>query len=142
MFLEIEAEEGLGEEPGSLMDRVTAGIITAYSKCCFHTLVLPYADLNAEAGNAKFEASDYVGTLLRDPTSSHLLETIVSRSPPRAFDILWDLYFKGMLARLAPHPVANFVVAKALERLSPVQMTDAREELESLWLRMIRECID
>lgn len=120
------------------MDRVTAGVITSYSTLSLRKETPNRLTNHVESGNDEFEASDYVGTLLRDPTSSHLLETIVSRSPPRAFDILWELYFKAKLARLAAHPVANFVVAKALERLSPEQMTEAYEELSTLWHKMIR----
>ena len=75
------------------------------------------------------EASDYVGTLLRDPTSSHLLETLVRRLEPGPFDIVWDVYFNGKLARLSVHPVANFVVGKALERVNEKQLLKACEEL-------------
>lgn len=105
------------------MDRVTSGLISSYHS----------------GSEDSLEASDYVGTLLRDPTSSHLLETMVSRSPPKAFDLIWDLYFKGKLARLAAHPVANFVVAKALERVSKEQLGATYTELEDVWPKMIRE---
>jgi hypothetical protein len=62
------------------------------------------------------EASDYIATLLRDSTSSHLLETLVSRCPESVFGIIWTTYFEGSLRKLAMQPVANFVTAKALER--------------------------
>jgi nucleolar protein 9 len=86
------------------------------------------------------EPSDYLMTLLRDPTSSHLLETIVSRSPNAVFDVVWQTYFSGKLSGsmgrktqgaggLALHPVANFVVARALERVSPEQLLAVCEEL-------------
>ncbi|RXW16432.1 hypothetical protein EST38_g9415 [Candolleomyces aberdarensis] len=123
IFLEIEADQDLGDERDSLMDRVTMGLITS---------------TKTGDGDTLPEPSDYVGTLLRDPTSSHLLETIVSRSPPKAFDLAWQLYFNTKLARLAAHPVANFVVAKALERLSPEQITDAYAELKDVWHRSIQ----
>jgi nucleolar protein 9 len=60
--------------------------------------------------------SDYLGTLLRDPTASHLLETLVRRAPPAVFALLFRVYCVGRLARLANHPVANFVVAQAIAR--------------------------
>lgn len=75
------------------------------------------------------EGSDYVGTLLRDPTSSHLLETVVRRLSTEPFGVFWNLYFKTKLARLSVHPVANFVVCKALERATEKQLGDACEEL-------------
>ncbi|TFY55659.1 hypothetical protein EVG20_g9240 [Dentipellis fragilis] len=103
MLLEVEADNGMADEPDSLMDRVLVGLITL---------------------------QHFLGTLLRDATSSHLLETLVSRSPPPVFDMLWDTYFAGKLARLAAHPVANFVVAKAIERVSAAQMAQVLSELE------------
>ena len=89
---------------------------------------------------AKFEESDYVGTLLRDPNSSRLLEIIATRCPDHAFDALWKTYFKGRLPRLAAHPAANFVVAKAIERLSEDQLSEACDELGNTWNRVIRKC--
>src|SRR5712675_2865230 len=76
------------------------------------------------------EASDYVGSLLRDPTSSHLLETLVSRCPESVFGILWTTYFERSLRKLAMHPVANFVIAKALERANVEQLSYALHELQ------------
>ncbi|TCD70472.1 Nucleolar protein 9 [Steccherinum ochraceum] len=122
MLLEAEAEENMADEPGSLMDTVLAGLVSA---------------LHAN-GNAKPDASDYVGTLLRDPTSSHLLETLVSRSPPKVFDVLWATYFQGKLGRLAAHPVANFVVAKALLRLEASQLAEACDELNPAATKILK----
>jgi nucleolar protein 9 len=93
--------------------------------------------LSANDTTTILETSDYLNTLLRDPTSSHLLETIVSRSPDNAFVALWSTYFQGKLARLALHPVANFVLAKALERVSAGQLSAACGELEGNWGKMI-----
>lgn len=83
------------------------------------------------------EASDYVGTLLRDPTSSHLLETIVFRSPDRAYNVIWQTYFRGKLSRLAVHPVANFVVAKVLLRMDPRQLEEACGELGAVGMKIV-----
>lgn len=63
------------------------------------------------------------------------------RSPENAFAVLWSTYFKGKLARLAGHPVANFVLAKALERISAEQLSDACTELDGSWGKMISEHI-
>ena len=75
------------------------------------------------------EASDYIATLIRDPTSSHLLETLVSRCPESVFGIIWTTYFERSLRKLAMHPVANFVIAKALERANARQLSYALTEL-------------
>ena len=80
-----------------------------------------------------------MGTLLRDPNSSRLLEIIGTRCPDEAFDALWDTYFKGKLPRLAAHAAANFVVAKAIERLSEEQLSEACDELRNTWNRVIRK---
>ncbi|KAG1753166.1 armadillo-type protein [Suillus lakei] len=121
LILEVEADHGESSLSDSLMDHVLVGIIT----------------LCRENPDEQPEASDYLVTLLRDPTSSHLLETMVSRCPDPAFTILWATYFQGKLARLATHPVANFVVAKAAERLNPTQLKGALEELEGSWNKVI-----
>lgn len=90
-----------------------------------------------EDSTTSIEPSDYLVTLLRDPTSSHLLETLVSRCPDQVFNILWSTYFEGKVARLALHPVANFVVAKAVERQNSTQLGDTLEELKSSWSKLI-----
>jgi nucleolar protein 9 len=83
------------------------------------------------------EPSDYLNAVLRDPISSHLLETLVTRSPDNAFAVLWTTYFQNKLMRLARHPVANFVVAKALERVDREQLAEACRELEGTWKDII-----
>ncbi|KAJ3571667.1 hypothetical protein NP233_g3597 [Leucocoprinus birnbaumii] len=120
MLLEVEADQGLSDEPGSLMDRVTVGIMSA-----------------SRVGQPPSEPSDYLNTLLRDTTSSHLLEAIFTRAPPKAFDVLWSLYLQGKLPRLAVHPIANFVVAKALDRADEAQLSGACQELHEVWPRLI-----
>lgn len=85
------------------------------------------------------EASDYLATLLRDPTSSHLLETLVLRFPESIFDILWSTYIERSLRKLAMHPVANFVIAKALERAGLEQLTYALGELRDTLRKLCRK---
>ncbi|KAF8816519.1 ARM repeat-containing protein [Phlegmacium glaucopus] len=121
MLLEVEADQNMHNEPGSLMDRVMVGMITACRKGPLTSI----------------DESDYVGTLLRDPNSSRLLEIIATHCPSDAFDLLWKTYFKGKLPRLAVHTAANFVVAKAIERLSEVQLSEACDELENTWNKVI-----
>ncbi|OBZ71991.1 Nucleolar protein 9 [Grifola frondosa] len=122
MLLELEAREGMADISDSLMDRVLVGLIT----------------LSHDDPSAVPEASDYLSTLLRDPTASHLLETLVHRSPEKVFNMLWVTYFQGKLPKLAAHPVANFVVAKAFERLNAEQLDDACQELEGVSGKIIK----
>ncbi|KAH9991427.1 armadillo-type protein [Russula vinacea] len=70
MALEIEADQGLSVDQGSLMDHVLVGLISA----------------SHNDPSSTPEASDYIATLLRDPTSSHLLETLVARCPESALE--------------------------------------------------------
>ncbi|KAH9950104.1 ARM repeat-containing protein [Amylocystis lapponica] len=122
MLLEVETGYGLADAPDSLMDRALVGLIT----------------LSHEDPSAAPEASDYLATLLRDPTASHLLETLVRRAPDAVFGMLWTTYFRGRLAKLAAHPVANFVVAKALERVHAEQLGEACAELDAAWTKIIK----
>jgi nucleolar protein 9 len=85
------------------------------------------------------ESSDYLATLFRDPTSSHLLETLVSRCPEPAFNILWSTYIERSIRKLAMHPVANFVIAKALERAAREQLAYALDELRDSLSKLRRK---
>ncbi|EJD00848.1 ARM repeat-containing protein [Fomitiporia mediterranea MF3/22] len=139
ILLEMESAHGTSNEAGSLMDTISASLISS-------TLQKP---------ERKLEPSDFVATLLREPTSSHLLERLISMSPGAAFDAIWDLYFtgksardmdhsgswkgsSGKLGRLSVHPVANFVVARAIARLNSDQLSSVFEELKSSWSKIIR----
>lgn len=79
--------------------------------------------------DAPVERSDYIETMLRESTSSHTIETILSTAPQPIFNILWQTYFEGRLDRLATHAVANFVVATAIKRLTHEQLEKACNEL-------------
>ncbi|KAF9531020.1 armadillo-type protein [Crepidotus variabilis] len=122
VLLEVEAEQDMSNERGSLMDRVTVGVISA----CL------------DESSEDVQESDFLGTLMRDANASHVLETIVTRSPPEAFNVLWSTYFEQSLVRLSVHPVANFVAAKAVDRLSEVQLAKALEELRPIWKKLIQ----
>lgn len=105
-----------------------------------HAVVHNNRSMRAEDGPPEtHEPSDYLNTLLRDPTSSHLLETLVTRSPDLAFGVLWKYYFQGKLTRLSIHPVANFVVAKSFERLDEQQLREVYLELSGSWTQIIRK---
>ncbi|KAJ7499330.1 armadillo-type protein [Mycena latifolia] len=122
MLLAVEADQQMTGDADSLMDRVLVGLISS----------------SRDDPTGTPPVSDYLNTLLRDPTSSHLLETVVARCPEPAFGILWATYFKGNLPRIASHPVANFVLAKALERVSMTQLAEACTELQNVWGKMIQ----
>jgi hypothetical protein len=93
-------------------------------------------DVNADEGNERMKGKLSVhvrqGQLpnmdppalraLNSPKSSYLLETLVSRCPESIFN-LWTTYFERSLRKLAMHPVANFVIAKALERTNAEQLS-------------------
>lgn len=76
---------------------------------------------------------------MRDPTSSHLLEVLVLSAPPDIFRAIWKAYFAGRLSKLAVHPVSNFVVAKAIERLDSDEMMGVDEEIGGSWDKIISE---
>ncbi|EPQ59516.1 ARM repeat-containing protein [Gloeophyllum trabeum ATCC 11539] len=114
MLLEIESANAIADKSDSLMDRVLAGLISAYHD-------------NPEA---TVDPSDYVNALLRDPTSSHMLETVVARVPEPVFGSLWAVYIRPKLARLVNHPVANFVVARAIGRTDEQQLLECYTDLE------------
>ncbi|PPR04002.1 hypothetical protein CVT24_010495 [Panaeolus cyanescens] len=121
VLLEVEADLDMSYESGSLMDTVMMGAITT-----------------CRNSDDDLEESDYLGTLLRDPNSSRLLEVIVLRCPENVFHKLWSTYFHGKLARLAAHPVANFVLAKAIERTSLEELREVFSELGDAWNKLIK----
>ncbi|KAF8632424.1 hypothetical protein AX17_004865 [Amanita inopinata Kibby_2008] len=123
MLIEVEAIQGMAGISGSLLDCVTMGVVSA----CLD-----------DPSVTTVERSDYVGTLLRDATSSHLLEAIVTHCPDHVFSVLWSTYFSGKLPRLAVHPVANFVVSRAIDRVSATQLSEACEELDGTWNKLLQ----
>ncbi|KZW04403.1 ARM repeat-containing protein [Exidia glandulosa HHB12029] len=123
LVVELEAHCGESDEAGSIMDHLLVGLVSAS---------------HDDEAQESVEPSDYLTTLLYDTTASHLLETLVARAPPKTFDLLWSTYFAGKLAKLGVHPVANFVVARAVDRLSAEQMQAAVEEMGAagVWVKM------
>lgn len=93
--------------------------------------------LPVEQGNQP-EHSDYLETLLRDPTASHLFEALVQHAPETAFQSLWNEYFKGKLPKLSSHPVANFVVGKATTRLDADLLLEATKEVDTVASKLIK----
>ncbi|KAK0206001.1 armadillo-type protein [Desarmillaria ectypa] len=109
VLIEVEAKHGMSNESGSLMDRVLVGMVG-------QTLKSSTPPPTTE--------SDYIHTLLRDATSSHLLETIVTQAPQLVFDVLWNTYLcpENGVERLATHAVSNYVLARAVGRANTKQL--------------------
>lgn len=85
--------------------------------------------------------SDYLELLLRDTTGSHLFELLLRVAPPAVFAAIWDTYFVGRMGKLSVHPVANFVVAKAVGRLGESQLEGLLEEVKGEWRRAVSQSI-
>ncbi|EJD54013.1 ARM repeat-containing protein [Auricularia subglabra TFB-10046 SS5] len=120
LFVELEVHLEESDMEDSIMDHLLVGLVTA----------------SHASDGSQPEPSDYLTTLLYDTTASHLLESLVSRSPPAVFSLLWRVYFAGKLQKLAVHPVANFVVARAVDRLSADELRDALEEMDGVCAKM------
>ncbi|KAF9026524.1 ARM repeat-containing protein, partial [Hymenopellis radicata] len=110
VLLVVEANTGLSNEPGSLMDSVTTGIV---------------ADI-LSGRPPPAEPSSYITTLLKDTTSSHLLETVLIHAPQPVFDALWanHLCRNGDSGKVAVHPVSNYVLARAVPRANETQLNN------------------
>lgn len=115
----------------SLLDRISGGAITF------------------SASNKTLDESEYIPSLMRDSTSSRLMESVFLNSPPGAFGLLWGTYLKGNMIKLANHPIANFVLSKAVEKAGEGQLKGMLEELDEVldkWAReshtVIRETLD
>ncbi|KAG8762568.1 Nucleolar protein 9 [Ceratobasidium sp. 423] len=119
-MIDLEAQQGKSGTPGSLIDSVLMGTVSSIAQ------------------GTEPQQSDYVGTLLRDPTASHLFEALVRHAPEKTFQALWKLYFKTKLGRLCSHPVANFVVSKAIVRLDSPTLLEASQEIEPISSKLIK----
>lgn len=84
-------------------------------------------------------SSAYVATMLMDSTSSHLAESLVRICPASIFEQIWKLYLVQDIVKLASHPVANFVVSRAIFRLSARDITEVNERLKGIWNKCLSE---
>jgi len=60
------------------------------------------------------------------------MEAILLHAPPAIFSSIWSTYFQGKIGKLATHPFANFVVAKAVLRLDEGGIEEVVRECKSL----------
>ncbi|WVF70512.1 hypothetical protein IAT40_005302 [Kwoniella sp. CBS 6097] len=114
MLLEFEVEDGEAEVDGSLFDILTEGLIT-------HLHKTPETPL---------ETQPYLLSLLASQTGTRLFESLLVLSPQPIFNALWSTYFEKKLGKLAGHPYANFVVAKAVARLDSKAIEDLVAEVK------------
>lgn len=143
-MLKIEATAQESHVAESLMDRVLIGMISHmrepssffWSIALIHT---PASSLVVQdpSSSSPHTRSDYLETLIRDPTSSHLVEVLVLVSPIEVFRAIWATYFVGRLGKLIGHPVANFVLAKAVGRLEELDMRGLMEEIGTGWEKTV-----
>ena len=105
MMLKIEAEAQEAQVAGSLMDRVLMGMIAHIRTSPFpphvcpytspHSLTQPTPPVNTDTNTTPPPREDYLETLLRDPTSSHLVEVLVLISLPAVFSAIWATHIVG-----------------------------------------------
>lgn len=58
--------------------------------------------------------------MLTDPTSSHLLETVIEVASEDLIKELMESCFHGNLLKLAKSPVANFVLQRLIARMGKI----------------------
>ncbi|EJU06458.1 ARM repeat-containing protein [Dacryopinax primogenitus] len=121
LLLQVEARSDLASQPGSVMDSFLVGLAG-----------------EIKDGTKDVQASDYVETMLRDATASHILETILAVAPEDILHKLWEVYFRGKLPKLAVHPVANFVLASAVGRLNGEELGEVWEEMQGRWAGVLK----
>ncbi len=107
----------MSDQPGSLMDSVLDGLISR---------------------TTQNPSSDFVRTLIRDETASHLLEAIIESCSVATRYAIWKEYFAGHLNKLALHPVANFLVARFLRHHSARHLSDALHELVAIFPKLVK----
>lgn len=121
MLLEIESEDpAVALQRNSILDHLTSGLITEY------------LEHEADASSHEFVNHDYLPSLLRDTTGSHLLQTILLTCPAHIFTIIWKTYFVGKVGKLAGHPIGNYVISSGVSRLMPESESGGNASLESL----------
>lgn len=95
----MENEDNEVEQANSLFDHISEGLVTAH--------------LAQETPIAQ----PFLTSLVGSQTGTRLYEAMLVHCPAHLFNVLWRTYFEGKIGKLAGHPYANFVVAKACSRL-------------------------
>lgn len=88
------------------------------------------------------EPSIFFDSLLREDAGSHLAEKVMMTCPDDIFSALWAAHFKNKITRLANHPLANFVLSKAISRLGAKDFNDIMSDITADQIKsMISESI-
>ncbi|KAH9463293.1 hypothetical protein MJO28_008551 [Puccinia striiformis f. sp. tritici] len=117
LIIELEFDRGEAEVPGSLTDIIVDGL--------FQT---PFSS----------DRSEFVEVSLRDVTASRVLEGVLSRMSAESFRRFHSVYLKGRMGHLSGHPVANFVITRAVSQLDQESFGPAMEEVKPKLI----DCID
>lgn len=76
------------------------------------------------------ERDDYIESILREPSGSKLIETIVDSVPATHFDKLYQVYFAGRTAKFARNPITNFVLQRLITNVNyPTMINEISSEL-------------
>jgi len=75
---------------------------------------------------------DFLPSLLRDTTGSHLLQTILLFAPTKILNAIWKTYFVGKIGKLSIHPIGNYVVSSGIKRLDVEGIKEVMGELEAV----------
>lgn len=74
----------------------------------------------------------YIPSLLTTQPGTHLLETILTCTFARIFASIWQTYFVGKVGKLAAHPTANYVVARAVGRMGVAEIEGVVKECKAV----------
>ncbi|KAJ2799812.1 Nucleolar protein 9 [Coemansia guatemalensis] len=105
LMLQLQAERGELEQPGSLLDKCLMGLLT-----------------DAE-NNENSRRDSTIGMMLEDTVGSHFLQKVLELGSYGLLQTLYSRYFSGKLQKLAFHPISNFVVQSMFANAkSPAQL--------------------
>lgn len=121
--MKVEANSAAADKPDSIVDKILDGLVS-----------------QVRSGEQRQHSSDYLRTLIRDASSSHLLEAIIVTCSEQMFSTLWECYFAGQLHKMAFHPVCNFLVARCIERLDSNHFKKLLLDLEPTWPKLVKSC--
>lgn len=116
-------------DPHNLYDILVQNILTPPSHA--------HDNSSASSGGENSTHSPYVVRLMKAPIASHVLEVIISTCSDALYMVLYRHYFRGQLASLCSHPVANFVVQRLIDSSRHIShlsllFTELRNEVRGL----------
>lgn len=118
------------DRPGSLLDWLLPGVVSGQGEDDFPSEISGVTALRSGGVNP---IEDHFETLARDSAGSHLIEMVITEVPETIRFQIWRLYVSPLLGTLIEDPVANFVVAKAIEKVDRKQLKDIVELPEDVW---------